>query len=83
MSSTPRLDKESMPREKTGSKEEKRGEEKRRGRGGEGRQQLRKEGSLEEVEGKGEPEGSKRIRCWDTGPTSRPPWTLSPDRLGI
>lgn len=36
MSSTPRLDKESMPREKTGSKEEKRGEEKRRERGGEG-----------------------------------------------
>ena len=37
MSSTPRLDKETMPREKTGSKEEKRGEEKRRERGGEGR----------------------------------------------
>ena len=35
MSSTPRLDKETMPREKTGSKEEKRGEEKRRERGGE------------------------------------------------
>lgn len=82
MSSTPRLDKESMPREKTGSKEGKRGEEKRRERGREGREQSRKEGSLEE-EGKREPEGSKRMRCWDTGPTSRPPWTLSPDRLGI
>ena len=48
--------------EKTGSKEEKRGEEKRRERGGEGREQSRKEESLKEEEGKGEPEGRKSAR---------------------
>lgn len=76
-----------MPREETGSKEEKRGEEqrgkeKRKERGEGGREKEGKEGRVEEEEGKGEREGSKRMRCWDTGPCSRPPWTLSPDRFG-
>lgn len=80
MSSTPRLDKESMPREKTGGA--KKG---KKGRGeGEGKGESRaEEGGELGRRGEESQRGSKRMRCWDTGPTSRPPWTLSPDRLGI